>query len=546
MTTASHERSVVAKAPTTLRTHANDAQLPAGTIADVVTLSGGTAGASGNITVGVYSDSSCATTALASWTIPANGAGDYTTSPAYTPTAAGTYYWAASYAGDSNNLGSSEACGAVTESSHEISVVSPADTTIATVATPSVAALPAPQIGGTGPSVHDVATVSGGTSDISGTVTFNLYGPSEGSEADCSTEPVFTSTVSLANGSWTSGDFTPTETGHYWWTATYSGDNNNNRAVGVCGAENESLLVTQPDLSLEKTADPETGSIVQPGQQIDYTVSVPNIGDADATEITMVDTLPADVTPVDGSISDGGVYDATAGTITWVISIAADSTTEVTYSVTVDMTAEQGETLHNTVQVGSLTATTDHVVATGNLGLVKTVTPTGSAKYGDTLTYGLTASTLGDLDQHAVVVTDVVPDKTTYVAGSAACDTDPCTASYDAATNTVTWELGDMAHGTSRHVTFKVTIDTPPENADGSLPSTVIVNSGVVASTETPETPSNEVRTPVTAVLGEKVVKPLPFTGSTVPLLPAAVVGMVMVGLGVALTSIRRRRPDSA
>jgi uncharacterized repeat protein (TIGR01451 family) len=418
------------------------------------------------------------------------------------------------------------------------------------VATPPTAVLPAAVIGGDGPMVHDVATVSGGTSDASGTVTFNLYGPTTSNEANCDSEPTFHSEVALADGSATSGDYMITAPGYYWWTATYSGDNNNTDANGVCGAEGESLHVTQPILDLDKTADPETGSIVQPGQQIDYTVTIPNTGDADAVHITVVDTLPADVTPIESSISDGGVYDATAGTITWVITIGTEAPSELTYSVTVDATAEQGETLHNSVAVGSLTAFTDHVVATGDLGLVKTVTPTGSAKYGDTLTYGLTASTLGDLDQHNVVIRDVVPDKTTYVAGSAACDTDPCTASYDAATNTVSWAVGDMAHGTSRHVTFKVTINTPAANADGSIPSTVIVNSGVVSSTETPDSPSNEVRTPVTAVLGEKVVKPpvtpLPFTGSNLPLVPAAVVGMVLVGLGVLLTSVRRRRPDAA
>jgi uncharacterized repeat protein (TIGR01451 family) len=179
------------------------------------------------------------------------------------------------------------------------------------------------------------------------------------------------------------------------------------------------------------------------------------------------------------------------------------------------------------------------------------VSPTGSAKYGDTLTYGLTASTLGELDQHAVVISDVVPDGTTYVADSAACDVAPCTTGYDDTSTTVTWALGDMAQGTSRHVTFKVTIDTPPAAADGSIPATVIHNAGAVSSTETPTTPSNRVDTPVTTVLGVKHVRkppvtPLPFTGSTLPLVPAALVGLVLLGLGVVLTSVRRRRPDTA
>jgi hypothetical protein len=108
-----------------------------------------------------------------------------------------------------------------------------------------------------------------------------------------------------------------------------------------------------------------------------------------------------------------------------------------------------------------------------------------------------------------------------------------------------------MASGASRHVSFKVTVDTPPAAADGSIPATVIHNVGLVESTETPSTPSNRVDTPVTTVLGVKHVRkppetPLPFTGSTLPLGPAALVGLAMLGLGVLLTSVRRRRPDFA
>ena len=49
----------------------------------------------------------------------------------------------------------------------------------------------------------------------------------------------------------------------------------------------------------------------------------------------------------------------------------------------------------------------------------------------------------------------------------------------------------------------------------------------------------------VPAVLGEKIVKNppqvLPFTGAALPLQPAALVALFMLGVGVILTSVRRK-----
>jgi len=87
-----------------------------------------------------------------------------------------------------------------------------------------------------------------------------------------------------------------------------------------------------------------------------------------------------------------------------------------------------------------------------------------------------------------------------------------------------------------------VTIVTPSFDPQVGLPPTTIVNSGTIASTATPTTPSNQVVTKVVTVLGVKVVRPpkLPFTG-----LPAQVMllaGVAMLGAGVVLTSVRRRK----
>jgi len=192
---------------------------------------------------------------------------------------------------------------------------------------------------------------------------------------------------------------------------------------------------------------------------------------------------------------------------------------------------------------------------TGGLTLVKHVDK-ATASYGDTLTYTFDAATTGDLDQTNVVVTDVVPDHTTYVAGSAGCtDAGTCVATYSSATNTITWQLGDIAAGdAARKLTFQVTIDQPAgfDPAIG-VPAETILNSGVIGSTETQPTPSNQVKTPVTAVLGIKLVKQpvtppatspttLPFTGPTLPLYTTLAIALTIIGAGLALAATRRRQ----
>lgn len=314
--------------------------------------------------------------------------------------------------------------------------------------------------------------------------------------------------------------------------------------------------VTSPLLHLAKSSVPASGSIVQVGDTIAYTINVTNTGDGAANAQTVTDTLPAGVTLVDGSAKPAPTS-VNGQTLTWTVDVpaatgATPGAAAITYSVTVDPDVAPGSTLTNTATVAGLTATTDHHVATGDLTLVKRVAQS-TAEYGDTLDYAFTATATGTADQHDVTVTDVVPDGTTYVDGSAACtDSGTCTTSYDAATRTVTWVLGDLAAGASRTLGFSVTIDVPDFDPVVGLPARTIHNTGIIGSDAVNPTPSNEVKTPLTAVLGVKVVrkpptvKPeshsrLPFTGS-LPVWPVSTVALMLIGAGIVLTSLRRRR----
>jgi uncharacterized repeat protein (TIGR01451 family) len=299
-------------------------------------------------------------------------------------------------------------------------------------------------------------------------------------------------------------------------------------------------------LALAKTADPASGSIVQRGDTIDYTITVTNSGLAPAQGVTVNDTLPDNVT-LDAASVTPALESNVNGVLSWIVDVPAKSdgvngVTTITYSVTVNADAPKGSTLTNAVLIdgecpGAPAETspciTDHHVPTGDLTLVKHVDKT-VANYGSTLTYTFDAATTGDLDQSAVTVTDVVPTGTTYVADSASCsDAGPCSTSYDSSSRTVTWVLGDIVHGAAaRHLVFKVTIDTPTFDSTVGLPKTTITNVGAIASTETPKTPSNVVKTTIVQVLGIKVVRK-PVT--------AVAIATLMIGAGAALMAARRR-----
>jgi CSLREA domain-containing protein len=201
--------------------------LGSGSIKDTATLSGGF-NAGGTLTFRLYgpNDASCAGAVLATDVHTVFGDGSFDSTP-FTPSASGTYRWTVSYSGDENNSPATSACNAANESI----VVSKASPTLVTAASAGVA------LGG---SVHDTATLAGGFSP-KGTITFRLYGPNDTS---CGGPPPFTDVKSISdNGTYVSGGFAPTTVGVYRWTATYSGDGDNDMAASGCNAADESVTV---------------------------------------------------------------------------------------------------------------------------------------------------------------------------------------------------------------------------------------------------------------------------------------------------------------
>jgi hypothetical protein len=129
---------------------------------------------------------------------------------------AGTFYWQAVYSGDAKNSGATSVC------TDEILVVNPNPTALSTAQN----LLP-----------NDSATLSGATSNAGGTITFNLFSPSD---ATCAGTPALTQTVNVSgNGTYntTNTTFLATAEGTWRWQVIYSGDANNVGSTSACGVE---------------------------------------------------------------------------------------------------------------------------------------------------------------------------------------------------------------------------------------------------------------------------------------------------------------------
>jgi len=211
----------------------------------------------------------------------------------------------------------------------------------------------------------------------------------------------------------------------------------------------------------------------------------------------VTDTLPAAVSFK--SVTPGAGWNCNSGThlsCTYAGSLAAGASAP---AITVVATALAGA-VPSVTNVADVTnpndsnpnnnedrATTVVDVTAPVLNLTKSAVPAdgSTVERGDRIDYTLHYSNTGNGAADNAVITDNVPANTTYVAGSAACGAG-CTASYDAASDQVSWSL-DIPANSSGSVTFAVTVAS--DAADG----TVIDNVGQLTS-GTHKVPSNHVR----------------------------------------------------
>jgi len=239
----------------------------------------------------------------------------------------------------------------------------------------------------------------------------------------------------------------------------------------------EQLFGPTADLAISKTGTP--GS-VHAGEDITYTLTVTNAGPQAATNVEVLELLPADTTVITitannpdfageycslgGSCYLGTVYTDTTAVITVVLQVNADfSGSQLVNSAHVSADQRDPNTGDNVAsETTAVTTSADLEIAKADF--------TDPVIAGEVLMYQIRITNTGPSDAAGVIITDSVPVSTTFVGASDFC----------AETNgTITCTLGTVAAGDTRSAFVQVRVDS------GVVSPTTITNTAWVSSTTT-------------------------------------------------------------
>ena len=279
-------------------------------------------------------------------------------------------------------------------------------------------------------------------------------------------------------GDYSSLSIDPVDDCTFWYTNQYiRADGNWNTRIASFR-----FASCNPDLSITKIDSPDP---VLAGDNLTYNLTVTNSGPRDAVGVIVTDTLPAGVTFVSATPSQGGCTEA-AGVVTCDLDTLADgASATIAIDVTVNSSTSCGSTLTNTAEVlssepdpniGNNAASADTTVnCAADLSITKSASP-ARVVAGDNITYTLTVKNNGPSDATEVTVTDTLPAGVTVV--SATPSQGSCTG--------VICNLGDLPSGAIATITIVVTVDP-------AAPSGPITNTAVVTGNEMdPDTTNNE------------------------------------------------------
>ena len=278
-------------------------------------------------------------------------------------------------------------------------------------------------------------------------------------------------------------------------------------------SDSATLTVDGADLAVAKTVDNPTPA---EGGTITYTVVLTNNGPDGATNIQVNELVPAGVTYVSSSLSQGFYI---SGTGVWILASQASATSDTLTIVATVNAGTDGQTITNTASIGASdqndgntannSASADIVVTGGaDLSIVKTVDDAGPAE-GATITYSVVLANGGPDPAGGVEVTDVLPAGVTYVSSAAT------TGSYDDGTGV--WTVGAIAVAASDTLTITATVDI------GTGGQTITNTASVTASTETDGNAANDsdsadinVQSSADLAVVKTVDDPAPDEGGTV------------------------------
>lgn len=246
----------------------------------------------------------------------------------------------------------------------------------------------------------------------------------------------------------------------------------------VSAEDDHTVIIRYPDVTVEKVAVDDS---ITAGDEIAFDITVSNIGDGVARNVTLTDTLPAGITWTedsdDCSITDGVLScdfgDLAAGDDTETVRVSG--TTDTGDCGNIENTATVSSTNEVAGDTGNNSSTDDVDVSCPDVQIEKS--GNGTINAGDDAIFTLTV-TNNDQDAVAtdVTVSDTLPGDIVWSTTNTDCDI--------SAAGILSCELGDLDPGES----VQIIITGSTDAADcGTLP-----NTATVASTnEAPGGPDN-------------------------------------------------------
>ena len=205
---------------------------------------------------------------------------------------------------------------------------------------------------------------------------------------------------------------------------------------GASATAQATTLVTQSDLAITKTVDNAAPIL---GQASTFTIAVTNNGNALASNVVVVDTLPAAFTQV-GATPEMVFGDD--GSLQWTLAAIEPGATE---TITLTSSATEAGSFTNTVSATDRGVTVTAEVAVDVLQPAVSLTKTGgSALYVDgERTYTIAATNTGTANLTDVTITDNIPAEMAYISSD---------NGGQEADGVVTWSIGNLDVGQTAEV----------------------------------------------------------------------------------------------
>ncbi len=213
------------------------------------------------------------------------------------------------------------------------------------------------------------------------------------------------------------------------------------------------ILPNLSELTADKDSNPAPGTLVKPGDVIEYTIKVVNPCSVPVSNVVVNDSAPFGTAISD---ANGGVVDGRNISFT-IANIAAGGSAEVSFSVKVDDVITGTNNLANTASVtytlpgedtpdSSTTDTVNHAVLTAEKS--SSVAASTILAAGDEIVYTIAVTNRGTAAAANVQVVDTLPDGVTFVSGN-----------VENNGNQVTATIGSIAAGETAVVSFTVTVN---------------------------------------------------------------------------------------